>query len=79
MCMHLTCYKFPANPNGFDSLKSIISSPRDSKVTLSEYLGSAVACSFLLSNIIVAPDVSPTIASPIRNEPVGDFSLINPS
>ena len=53
----------------------MMSSPRLSKVTLSEYLGSAVAISSLLSSTIVAPDSDPTIDSPISNVPVGDFNL----
>ena len=57
----------------------MISSPKFSKVTLSEYLGSAVACSSLLSKTICAPDSDPTINSPIANVPVGVFSFTNPS
>ena len=57
----------------------MISSPIDSKVTLSEYLGSAVACSSLLSKTICAPDSDPTINSPIWNVPVGVLSFTNPS
>ena len=57
----------------------MISSPIDSKVTLSEYLGSAVACSSLLSKTICAPDSDPTINSPTRNDPVGVLSFTNPS
>ena len=48
-------------------------------MTLSEYLGSAVAISSLLSRIIVAPDSDPTIDSPIINDPVGDLSLTQAS
>ena len=57
----------------------MISSPKFSKVTLSEYLGSAVACSSLLSKTICAPDSDPTINSPIWNVPVGVLSFTNPS
>ena len=57
----------------------MISSPKFSKVTLSEYLGSAVACSSLLSKTICAPDSDPTINSPIKNDPVGVLSFTNPS
>ena len=57
----------------------MMSSPKLSKVTLSEYLGSAVACSFLLSRTICAPDSDPIINSPIANVPVGVLSLIHPS
>ena len=57
----------------------MMSSPKLSKVTLSEYLGSAVACSFLLSRTICAPDSDPTINSPIANVPVGVLSFTNHS
>ena len=57
----------------------MMSSPKFSKVTLSEYLGSAVACSSLLSKTICAPDSDPTINSPIANVPVGVLSFTNPS
>ena len=57
----------------------MISSPIDSKVTLSEYLGSAVAISSLLSRTICAPDSDPTITSPTKNDPVGVLSFTNPS
>ena len=57
----------------------MMSSPKLSKVTLSEYLGSAVAISSLLSSTIVAPDSDPTRDSPIINVPVGDLSLTQAS
>ena len=57
----------------------MISSPKFSKVTLSEYLGSAVAISSLLSRTICAPDSDPTINSPIKNDPVGILSFTNHS
>ena len=57
----------------------MISSPKFSKVTLSEYLGSAVAISSLLSKTICAPDSDPTINSPTKNDPVGVLSFTNPS